>query len=150
MIQTWPESRMQWVDVVFPDSKVHGAKMGPTWALSSPDGPHVGLMDLVIRVVLNSTPHLLQPVISGNQWPRWLLTSGMPVISLSVGQSIITELCTTSLGQWWVEIDHTSWLPQKSYYCKISNVRFAKFQNLNVSHLVLQLSLPNPLKPSVK
>ena len=25
-----------------PDSKVHGANMGPTWALSAPDGPHVG------------------------------------------------------------------------------------------------------------
>ena len=25
-----------------PDSKVHGAKMGPTWDLSAPDGPHVG------------------------------------------------------------------------------------------------------------
>ena len=25
-----------------PDSKVHGANMGPTWVLSVPDGPHVG------------------------------------------------------------------------------------------------------------
>ena len=25
-----------------PDSKVHGANMGPTWVLSAPDGPHVG------------------------------------------------------------------------------------------------------------
>ena len=24
-----------------PDSKVHGANMGPTWVLSAPDGPHV-------------------------------------------------------------------------------------------------------------
>ena len=34
----------------FPDSKVHGANMGPTWALSVPDGPHVDPMNLVIRV----------------------------------------------------------------------------------------------------
>ena len=34
----------------FPDSKVHGANMGPTWVLSSPDGPHVGPMNLAIRV----------------------------------------------------------------------------------------------------
>ena len=27
------------VDDTFPDSKVHGANMGPTWALSAPDGP---------------------------------------------------------------------------------------------------------------
>ena len=32
-----------------PDNKVHGANMGPTWALSAPDGPHVGLMNLAIR-----------------------------------------------------------------------------------------------------
>ena len=25
-----------------PESKVHGANMGPTWVLSAPDGPHVG------------------------------------------------------------------------------------------------------------
>ena len=32
-----------------PDSKVHGATMGPTWVLSAPDGPHVGPMKNVIR-----------------------------------------------------------------------------------------------------
>ena len=32
-----------------PDSKVHGANMGPTWVLSAPDGPHVGPMNFVIR-----------------------------------------------------------------------------------------------------
>ena len=34
----------------FPDSKVHGANMGPTWVLSAPVGPHVGPMNLAIRV----------------------------------------------------------------------------------------------------
>ena len=33
-----------------PDSKVHGANMGPTWVLAAPDGPHVGPMNLFIRV----------------------------------------------------------------------------------------------------
>ena len=33
----------------YPDSKVHGANMGPTWVLSAPDGPHVGPMNVVIR-----------------------------------------------------------------------------------------------------
>ena len=32
-----------------PDSKVHGANMGPTWVLLAPDGPHVGPKNLVIR-----------------------------------------------------------------------------------------------------
>ena len=35
-----------------PDSKVHGANTGPTWVLSAPDGPHVGPMNLAIRVVM--------------------------------------------------------------------------------------------------
>ena len=41
-----------------PDSKAHGANMGPTWVLSSPGGPHVGSMNLAIRDgPLLETPH---------------------------------------------------------------------------------------------
>ena len=36
------------VNQVIPDSKVHGANMGPTWNLSAPDGPHVVSMNLAI------------------------------------------------------------------------------------------------------
>ena len=36
-----------------PDSKVHGANMGPTWVLSAPDGPHVGPMNLAIKAIPN-------------------------------------------------------------------------------------------------
>ena len=35
-------------------------------------------------------------------------------------------------------------------YRKISYIRGIKFHNLKVSHLVFQLSVPNPLKPGVK
>ena len=35
-------------------------------------------------------------------------------------------------------------------YCQTSNIRHTKSQHLNASCLVLQLSLPNPLKPGVK
>ena len=35
-----------------PDSKVHVANMGPSWVLSSQGGPHVGPMNLAIRVWL--------------------------------------------------------------------------------------------------
>ena len=41
-----------------PDSKVHGANMGPTWVLSAPDGPHVGPMNLAIRDAL-FTPNVV-------------------------------------------------------------------------------------------
>ena len=33
----------------FPDNKVHGVNMGPTWVLSALVGPHVGPMNLAIR-----------------------------------------------------------------------------------------------------
>ena len=35
-------------------------------------------------------------------------------------------------------------------YRKVSSIRCTKSQNLNDSRLVLQLSVPNPLKPSFK
>ena len=35
----------------YPDNKVHGANMEPTWVLSAPDGPHVGPMSLDIREI---------------------------------------------------------------------------------------------------
>ena len=38
----------------------------------------------------------------------------------------------------------------QAYYRKVSNIRRTKCQNLNDSHLVLQLSVSNPQKPSVK
>ena len=34
-------------------------------------------------------------------------------------------------------------------YCKISNIKRTKSPNLNASRLVLQLPLPNPMKPGV-
>ena len=37
--------------ISYPDNKVYGANMGPTWVLSAPDGPHVGPMNLVIKAV---------------------------------------------------------------------------------------------------
>ena len=41
----------------FPDSKVHGTNMGPTWILPAPDGPHVGPMNLAMRVsTISSRP----------------------------------------------------------------------------------------------
>ena len=35
-------------DHPFPDSKVHGANMGPIWGQQDPGGPHVGPMNFAI------------------------------------------------------------------------------------------------------
>ena len=45
--------------VSYPDNKVHGANMGPTWVLSAPGGPHIGPMNPAIWVVLQISlrPH---------------------------------------------------------------------------------------------
>ena len=37
---------------VFPDSKVHGANMGPIWGRQDSGGPHVGPMIFAISIVL--------------------------------------------------------------------------------------------------
>ena len=36
-------------NITIPDSKVHGANMGPFWGRQDPGGPHVGPMNLAIR-----------------------------------------------------------------------------------------------------
>ena len=40
----------KWLDT-YPDSKVHGANMGPTWGQQDPGGPNVGHVNLTIRVL---------------------------------------------------------------------------------------------------
>ena len=67
-----------------PHSKVHGANMGPTWVLSAPGGPHVGLMNLAICGItslgncdMNKRIHIHQGNFSGNgtiirtPWFQW-------------------------------------------------------------------------------
>ena len=41
----------------YPDSKVHGANMGPTLVLSALDGPHVGPMNFAIWVIASRDVH---------------------------------------------------------------------------------------------
>ena len=38
----------------YPDSKIHGANMGPTWDLSAPGGPHDSPMNLAIWVSITA------------------------------------------------------------------------------------------------
>ena len=51
------------LSIAIADSMVHGADMEPTWILSASDGPHVGPMNLAIRVRL---PAILLGGGSGN------------------------------------------------------------------------------------
>ena len=49
-----------------------------------------------------------------------------------------------------IDAYHAEMIAGKVKYLQTSNISGTKSQNLNVSHLVLQLPLPNPLKPGVK
>ena len=39
---------INWVDIMIPESKVHGTNMGPIWGRQDPGGPHVGPMNFAI------------------------------------------------------------------------------------------------------
>ena len=52
--------------ITCPDSKVHGANMGPIWGRQDPGGPHVGPMNFAIWVVTKNPPYL------EHWYNRWL------------------------------------------------------------------------------
>ena len=52
--------------LTYPDSKFHGANMGPTWVLSAPGGLQVGLMNLVIWIVLPEYSSFTTRRVNGN------------------------------------------------------------------------------------
>ena len=58
-------SHNSWIisSIPYPDSKVHGANMGPTLVLSAPDGPHVGPMNIAIRVNLLPVPESIDEIM---------------------------------------------------------------------------------------
>ena len=47
-----------------PESKIHGANVGPTWGRQAPGGPHVGHMTLAIWVRINRIQLLTYAIIS--------------------------------------------------------------------------------------
>ena len=49
-----------------PNSKVHGANMGPIWGRQDPGGPHVGPMNFAIWVYAKS-------VLSNGMFYMWVL-----------------------------------------------------------------------------
>ena len=69
---------------IFPDSKVHGANVGPSWGRQDSGGPHVGHMNFAIRVAIclyNIKPNLNICLIL-DVWLFWLIKL---TISLTVG-----------------------------------------------------------------
>ena len=47
--QKWINTLKEWnIFIKAPDSKVHGANMGPIWGRQNPDGPHIGPTNFTI------------------------------------------------------------------------------------------------------
>ena len=73
----------------FPDSKAHGANMGPTRVLSAPGGPHVGSMKLAFRVsylpfgIFNYISKWVYDIANNKQTLKWLYHT----TNLSVGKT---------------------------------------------------------------
>ena len=59
------------IDLSYPYSKVHGANMEPTLALSAPDGPHLSPMNLAIRVcyLIGMWNNIAQFAKTARLWP---------------------------------------------------------------------------------
>ena len=75
----------------YPDIKIHGTNMGPTWFLWASDGPHVGPMNLTIRVA-NELKDLYCPVVfSCDQAALQMVFS----VCLSVCLSVRLSVCHT-------------------------------------------------------
>ena len=70
----------------FPDSKVHGANMGPIWVRKDPGGPHVGPMNFAIWVVNLSHDDVIKWKYFRRYWPFVREIHWSPVNSLHKGQ----------------------------------------------------------------
>ena len=53
---------------LYPDSKVHGANMGPTWGRQDPGRPHVGPMNFAIWVAMRMGPLILLIGATSGDW----------------------------------------------------------------------------------
>ena len=102
---------------VFPDSKVHGANMGPTWVLSAPDGPHVVPMNLAVRVVVICCFHVVIDIAH---------TAMVTLMTQGQSYDCPYPIASVPTKQPWKK------------YRKVSNIRRTESQNLNDSRLVFQ------------
>ena len=80
-----------------PDSKVHGANMGPTWGWQDPGGPHVSPMDLAI----------------------WEITHKLTTCIVQANNKNIKALhdwpCVRGIHRWSVDSPHKGPVMQKAF-----------------------------------
>ena len=109
----------------YPDSKVHGANMGP-WVLSAPDGSHVGPMNLAIRDIYVVTVLPLYPI--SIQWDIhsgiydhdtyiYYLKHGSVYLIADIGNKTATNLMTLPL---YVSTSYSNYLFSLCACCEFS------------------------------
>ena len=74
----------------YPDSKVHGAYMGPTWGRQAPSGLHVGTMNLAIRVMFLA--------YFPENWVRAAVIRGL--IPMKINWNVVLEICIKCMEVW--------------------------------------------------
>ena len=60
--------------ITFPDSKVHGAMMGPIWGRQDPGGPHIGLTNFAIWFYVLSADSVIEW-----HWMSLMTPSGLKI-----------------------------------------------------------------------
>ena len=85
----------------YPDSKVYRANMGPTWVLSVPAGPHVGPMNLTIRVVLFSYTGLDSAETNASGVPPVLVDLCGVIVPLSFKAVRFSKSSPNCVTFWW-------------------------------------------------
>ena len=66
----------------YPNSKVHGANMGPIWGRQDPDGPHVGPMNFALWVLLRNYYHIMKSI--SFQWVRFRVNNQIACIPVKL------------------------------------------------------------------
>ena len=78
------------------------------------------------------------------QFPQYLISFGNPKYNVAYKVALLLYAILNHI------VPHYRFEFSKISYPETSNISHIKFQKINVSRLILQLSLPNPLKPGVK
>ena len=103
------------VGYAFPDSKVHGANMGPTWGRQDPGRPHVGPINLLSRFITYIAPGAFDRLLSlidlrlrGNRGPA----------------ELPPNLGPNSVNMKYLYMKHMDiqMIPPNSYWAQMSNI----------------------------
>ena len=120
----WPEFSRQHFQLLFLDRKIS--------------------IHTLIQISLNFIPRVQSATISAvSGYGLYCTYRRKTITQINIG--LVLLWCMASLSLSLNELSHP-----KFRYRKVSSTRRTKSQNLNDSRLVLQLSLPNPLKPCLK